>query len=51
MLLLLQDDIYDALRDTLVHGCFSRFLNCTNATKSRIASYIYKNIYTLSEEI
>ena len=22
---------------TLVHGCFSRFLNCTNSTKSRNA--------------
>ena len=25
---------------TLPHGCFSLFLNCTNATKSRKASYI-----------
>ena len=25
---------------TLLHGCFSRFLNCTNATKSRNASRI-----------
>ena len=24
----------------LLHGCFSRFLNCTNDTKSRNASYI-----------
>ena len=24
---------------TLLHGCFSRFLNCTNGTKSRKASY------------
>ena len=23
---------------TLLHGCFSRFLNCTNGTKSRKAS-------------
>ena len=23
------------LKLTLLHGCFSRFLNCTNATKSR----------------
>ena len=26
---------------TLLHGCFSRFLNCTNATKSRNASHVY----------
>ena len=25
---------------TLLHGCFSRFLNCTNATKSRNASHM-----------
>ena len=24
-----------ALKVTLLHGCFSRFLNCTNVTKSR----------------
>ena len=27
------------LKVTLIHGCFSRFLNCTNGTKSRIASH------------
>ena len=26
---------------TLLHGCFSRFLNCTNGTKSRNASHIW----------
>ena len=26
---------------TLLHGCFSHFLNCTNGTKSRNASQIY----------
>ena len=26
------------LKLTLLHGCFSRFLNCTNSTKSRNAS-------------
>ena len=26
---------------TLLHGCFSRFLNCTNGTKSRNAPHIY----------
>ena len=25
---------------TLLHGCFSRFLNCTNSTKQRKASQI-----------
>ena len=28
------------LKVTLLHGCFSRFLNCTNCTKSRKASHI-----------
>ena len=28
------------LKLTLLHGCFSRFLNCTNATKLRNASQI-----------
>ena len=28
-----------SLKVTLLHGCFSRFLNCTNATKSRKASH------------
>ena len=28
------------LKVTLLHGCFSRFLNCTNGTKSRKASQI-----------
>ena len=26
---------------TLLHGCFSRFLNCTNGTKSSKTSHIY----------
>ena len=26
----------------LLHGCFSRFLNCTNGNKSRKASHIVK---------
>ena len=29
------------LKVTLLHGCFSRFLNCTNGTKSRKTSHIY----------
>ena len=28
------------LKVTLLHWCFSRFLNCTNGTKSRNASHI-----------
>ena len=28
------------LKVTLLHGCFARFLNCTNGTKSRNASHI-----------
>ena len=28
------------LKLTLLHGCFSCFLNCTNATKSRNASHV-----------
>ena len=31
------------LKVTLLHGCFSRFLNCTNGTKSRNAAHI--NVY------
>ena len=30
------------LKVTLLHGCFSRYLNCTNGTKSRKASHIFK---------
>ena len=29
------------LKVTILHGCFSGFLNCTNAIKSRKASQIY----------
>ena len=29
------------LKVTLLHRCFSRFLNCTNGTKSRNASHIH----------
>ena len=29
------------LKLALLHGCFSCFLNCTNATKSRKASHIF----------
>ena len=30
------------LKVTLLHGCFSRILNCANYTKSRNAWHIYK---------
>ena len=29
------------LKVTLLHGCFSRFLNCTNGTKSPNASQMF----------
>ena len=29
------------LKITLLHGCFSRFLNCKNGTKLRNASHIH----------
>ena len=32
-----------ALKVTLLHGCFSRFLNCTNGTKYRNALYYVQN--------
>ena len=31
----------NSTKSNILHGCFSRFLNCTNGTKSRKASYIY----------
>ena len=33
-----------ALKVTLLHGCFSRFLNCTNGTKSHNASQMIRQI-------
>ena len=42
---------------TLLHGCFSRFVNCPNGTKSRKASYMfrtqnygYQNMFGKSEK-
>ena len=32
---------FSLLKITLLHGCFSRFLNCTNGTKLRRASHIF----------
>ena len=36
------------LKVTLLHGCFSRFLNCTNSTKSRNAPHMSDH-YGLTE--
>ena len=30
------------LKATLIHGCFSRFLNCTNGRTSRKSSYMFR---------
>ena len=30
----------------LLHGCFSRFLNCTNGTKSRNAPRMYEDLWS-----
>ena len=35
------------LKATLLHGCFSHFLNCTNGTKSRKAPHFYKTLMGL----
>ena len=35
------------LKVTLLHGCFSRFLNCTNGTKSRKTSH--QNLLSIRE--
>ena len=32
------------LKATLLHGCFSGFLNCTNGTKSRNASHLIHGV-------
>ena len=36
---------------TLLHGCFSRFLNCTIATKSRDASQICKHYQNIADTL
>ena len=33
-----EEQVATLLKVRLFHGCFSRFLNCTNGTKSRKAS-------------
>ena len=40
VLLLVKLQAATLLKTTHLHGCFSRFLNCTNGTKSRKASHI-----------
>ena len=35
------------LKVTLLHGCFSRFLNCTNGTRSRETSHIFITFQTI----
>ena len=37
------------LKLTLLHGCFSRFLNCTNGTKSRNATHIVFKVSHVSQ--
>ena len=36
---------YTLLKVTLLHGCFSRILNCTNGTKSRNASHLWWSLF------
>ena len=36
------------LKVTLLHGCFSRFLNCTNDIKSRNATHMYNKSYGIT---
>ena len=36
------------LKVTLLHGCFSRFLNCVNGTKSRKTSHMKRSLFKLS---
>ena len=37
------------LKAALLHGCFSRFLNCTDSTQSRKASHILLIILLITE--
>ena len=37
------------LKVTLLHGCFSRFLNCTNRTKPWSAPYIIRKPFNIGE--
>ena len=42
--------LYNLLKLTLLHGCFSRFLNFTNVTKSRNAPLIIKAIFVYKND-
>ena len=44
LLVKLQAKAWNFTKVTLLHGCFSQFLNCTNSTKSRKASQIINKI-------
>ena len=46
LLLKLQAAVCDLLKALLLHGCFSRFLDCTNGTKSRNASHMQEGYRT-----
>ena len=37
-----EEQVATLLKVRLFHGCFSRFLNCTNGTKSRKASQLFQ---------
>ena len=37
------------LKVTFLYGCFSRFLNCTNNTKSRKASHMFQTFESIQE--
>ena len=37
----MEESYFELLKLTLLHGCFSRFLNCANGTKSQRASQIH----------
>ena len=41
----LQVEARNFTKSTLLRGCFSRFLNCRNGTKSRKAPHISKTIH------
>ena len=44
----LQASSYHLTKTTLIHGCFSRFLDCTNGTKLRNASLVISIIFRLT---
>ena len=47
----LMEECYFLLKVTLLHGCFSRFINCTNGTKSCNASLIISASETDSKKL